>query len=46
MFPVEIHRHIFEVYGEGVMNERNVRKWRRFFKEVGLMKVTRKGVGT
>jgi hypothetical protein len=25
--PAEIHRQLVEVYGEGVMNEGNVRKW-------------------
>jgi len=29
------HRHTVEVYGKGVMNEGNVRKWYRFFKEGG-----------
>jgi hypothetical protein len=29
--PAEIRRQIVEVYGEGVMNEGNVRKWRRLF---------------
>jgi hypothetical protein len=28
---VEIHRQIVEVYGEGIMNEGNVRKWCRLF---------------
>jgi hypothetical protein len=27
----EIHRHLVKVYGEGVMNEGNVRKWCRLF---------------
>jgi hypothetical protein len=27
--PAEIHRQIVEVYGKGVMNEGNVRKWWR-----------------
>jgi transposase len=31
--PAEIHRQIVEVYGEGVMNEGNVRKWCRLFIE-------------
>jgi hypothetical protein len=30
---MEIHRHIVEVYGEGAMNEGNVRKGCRLFKE-------------
>ena len=31
--PGRHHRHTVEVYGEGVTNEGNVRKWCRFFKE-------------
>lgn len=31
--PAEIHRQLVEVYGEGVMNDGNVRKWCRLFNE-------------
>jgi hypothetical protein len=31
--PVKIHWQIVEVYGEGAVNEGNVRKWCRVFKE-------------
>lgn len=31
--PVKIHWQIVEVYGEGAVNEGNVRKWCRLFKE-------------
>jgi hypothetical protein len=30
--PAEIHRHLVEVYEDGVMNEGNVRMWCRLFK--------------
>jgi hypothetical protein len=33
--PAEIHRQLVEVYGEGVMNEGNVRKWCRLFNREG-----------
>jgi hypothetical protein len=33
VYPVEIYRQIVEVYGDGVMNEENVRKCCRLFKE-------------
>jgi hypothetical protein len=29
--PIEIYRQLIQVYGEGVMNESNVRKWYRMF---------------
>jgi hypothetical protein len=28
--PIEIYRKLIAVYGEGVMNESNVRKWCQF----------------
>jgi hypothetical protein len=31
--PAKIHRKIVEVYGEGAINERSVRKWCRLFKD-------------
>jgi transposase len=30
---IDIHRQLTAVYGEGVMNESNVRKWYRVFNE-------------
>jgi hypothetical protein len=36
--PVEIHRQIVEVCGEGAMNEGNVRKWCPLFNE-GMINV-------
>jgi hypothetical protein len=43
--PEEIDRHSFEMYEEGVLNEGDVRKRSRLFKEAGLLHMTRKGVG-
>jgi hypothetical protein len=40
--PEETDRHSFEVYEEGVLNEA---KRSRLFKEAGLMRMSRKGVG-
>jgi hypothetical protein len=31
--PIEIYRQLIAEYGEGVMNESNVRKWCRMFNE-------------
>jgi hypothetical protein len=31
--PIEIYRQLIAMYGEGVMNESNVRKWCRMFDE-------------
>jgi hypothetical protein len=31
--PIEIYRQLIAAYGEGVMNDSNVRKWRRMFNE-------------
>jgi hypothetical protein len=31
--PIEIYHQLIAVYGEGVMNEPNVRKWCRMFNE-------------
>jgi transposase len=33
--PIDIYRQLIAVYGEGVTNESNVRKWCRMFNEGG-----------
>jgi hypothetical protein len=43
VYPVEIHRQMIEVYGDGVMSVQHVRKWCREFERTSMMTIAAVG---